>query len=107
MLIEVFDTCVQRATLFTCDLEPNTRLASVSRLMNELRAPQVRIDAEPGQTLHMRNSIGAELEQSLIMRNCNWKDQKLLTRDSEGRCGVVCGQVVKRAKEQVDSVKNQ
>ena len=29
--------------------------------MNELRAPQLRIDAEPGQTLLMRNSIGAEL----------------------------------------------
>ena len=40
--------------------------------MNELRAPQMRIDAEPGQTLLMRNSIGAELEQSLLMRNSNW-----------------------------------
>ena len=64
--------CTARDTLFTCDLEPNTRVASVSRLMNELRAPQVGIDAEPGQTLHIRNSIGAELEQSLVMRNSNW-----------------------------------
>ena len=49
--------CTARDTLFTCDLEPSTRVASVSRLMNELGAPQVRIDAEPGQTLLMRNSI--------------------------------------------------
>ena len=64
--------CTARDTLFTCDLEPSTRVASVSRLMNELRAPQVRIDAAPGQTLLMRNSIGAEHGQSLTMWNSNW-----------------------------------
>ena len=57
---------------FLRDLSQRTRVASVSKLMNELRVPQVKISAEPGQTLLMRNSSGAEPGQSLLMRNSNW-----------------------------------
>ena len=54
----------------------------MSRLMNELRAPQLS-DAEPGQTLLMRNSNWIRLE------NYPQETQK-------GECDVVFGHVVKR-----------
>ena len=64
MWTEVFSTCVQRTTVFFVTLSQHTRVASVAILKNELRASQVRIGAEPGASLFMRNSNSTTLTET-------------------------------------------